>query len=167
MTAADRYRGGDGGLYGGGRNEPPPGLLALATAETAKIAPLDEQGKPALDGKIGLVSLSMSNATMEFSVFKQLADADTDKSAHVCIVECAQGGQAMAQWVDSQGRAWTEADRWLASAHVSPAQVQVIWVKLANVRPTGTLEEHGKKLQRDTSTLLQNAQQRFPKLRIA
>ena len=30
MTAADRYKGEDGGLYGDGRNEPPPELLAAA-----------------------------------------------------------------------------------------------------------------------------------------
>ena len=167
MTAADTYKGEDGGLYGGGRNEPPPALLVLAKEETARIVPLDDQGKPARDGKIGLVSLSMSNATMEYSVFKQLADADPEKSPSVAIVDCAQGGQAMAQWVDPQGRAWTEADRRLANAQVRPEQVQVIWVKLANVRPTGTLQEHGQKLQRDTTELLHNAQQRFPNLRIA
>ena len=165
MTASDSYKGEDGGLYGGGRNEPPPALLALAKAETAKIQPLDAQGKPARDGKIGVVSLSMSNATMEYSAFKRLADPD--KSPNVAIVDCAQGGQAMAQWVDPHGRAWTEADRRLASADVRPEQVQVIWVKLANVRPTGTLQEHGKKLEQDTTALLQNAQRRFANLRIA
>ena len=47
-------------------------------------------------------------------------------------------------------RAWIEADRRLEVAGVSPKQVQVAWVKLANVRPTGELTEHGKKLQSDT-----------------
>ncbi len=167
MSATDTYKGEDGGLYGGGLNEPPPALAALARAETAKIVPRDAQGQPAPDGKIAVVSLSMSNATMEYSAFKLLADADPAKSPNVAIVDCAQGGQAMAQWVDPQGRAWTEADRRLANAKISPEQVQVIWVKLANVRPTGTLEEHGKKLEKDTTALLQNAQQRFPNLRIA
>jgi hypothetical protein len=167
MSAGDRYKGEDGGLYGDGRNEPPPALMARAQAEAAKIVPLDEKGKPAADGRIGVVSLSMSNATQEYSAFKQIADADPRKSPRVAIVDCAQGGQAMAQWVDPRGRAWLEADRRLASAHVSPEQVQVVWVKLANVKPTGELSEHGKKLQHDTSMLLQNAQERFPNLRIA
>jgi hypothetical protein len=73
----------------------------------------------------------------------------------------------MAQWGDPKGRAWTEADRRLAAATISPEQIQVVWVKLANVRPTGTLAEHGKKLQKDTTVLLQNAKDRFPNLRIA
>jgi hypothetical protein len=45
--------------------------------------------------------------------------------------------------------------------------VQVVWVKLANVQPRGDLKEHGEKLQKDTTALLQNARARFPNLRIA
>ena len=116
------------------------------SAETAKIVPRDRDGNPAADGTIGLVSISMSNATQEFSLFKQLADRDPQKSPRVAVVDCAQGGQAMAQWVDPNGRAWVEADQRLAAAGVSPKQVQVAWVKLANVRPTGDLPEHGAKL---------------------
>jgi hypothetical protein len=167
MTAADRYKGEDGGLYGAGSNEPPPTHRAAAVKETEKIVPLDAEGKPSKDGKIGLISISMSNATQEYSLFKQLADADPLKSSSVSIVDCAQGGQAMAQWVDPQARAWGEADRRLAQAGVNPKQVQVVWVKLANAHPTGDLAEHGRKLQRDTLTVLQNAKTRFPNLRIA
>lgn len=167
MTADERYKGEDGGLYGDGRNDPPEAHQKAAARATAEFRPLDADGKPAADGLIGLVSISMSNATQEFSLFKQLADQDAKKSRRVTIVDCAQGGQAMAQWVDPKGRAWTEADRRLEAAKVSPKQVQVAWVKLANVRPTGELADHGKKLQKDTLTVLQNARARFPNLRIA
>jgi hypothetical protein len=167
MSAADRYKGEDGGLYGGGKNDPPAAHLAAAKRETARLLPLDADGKPAANGTIALVSLSMSNATQEFSLFKQIADRDSQKSARVTIVDCAQGGQAMAQWVDPAGRAWTEADRRLTAANISPKQVQVVWVKLANVMPRGDLAEHGKQLQKDTLALLHNAKTRFPNLRIA
>jgi hypothetical protein len=167
MTAEDRYKGEDGGLYGGGKNEPPESHRKAARQVTAKIQPLDADGKPAKDGTIALVSISMSNATQEFSLFKQLADQDPKKSPRVTIVDCAQGGQAMAQWVDPKARPWVEADRRLEAAGVSPKQVQVIWVKLANVRPTGEFVEHGKKLEKDTLAVLQNATARFANLRIA
>src|SRR5262249_31245233 len=111
MTATDRYKGEDGGLYGGGRNEPPEAHLKAARKESAKIEPLDSDGKPARDGTIGLVSISMSNATQEFSLFKQLADKDPKKSPRVTIVDCAQGGQAMAEGVDPNGHARPAADR--------------------------------------------------------
>jgi hypothetical protein len=167
MTASDRYRGEDGGLYGGGRNTPPDSHFAAAKAATAKIRPLDAAGKPAAKGTIAIVSISMSNATQEFSVFKQLADTDPQRSPLVTIVDCAQSGQAMAQWVDPGGHAWTEADRRLQAAQVGAGQVQIAWIKLANGRPAGDLGEHGRKLYTDTLTVLHNAKQRFPNLRIA
>jgi hypothetical protein len=167
MTADDRYKGEDGGLYGGGKNEPTGSLLKAARDASAMIQPLDADGKQAKEGIVGLVSISMSNATQEFSLFKQLADRDEKKSPRVTIVDCAQGGQAMAQWVDPKARAWIEADRRLEAAKVSPKQVQVIWVKLANIQPKGDLADHGKKLQTDTAAVLKNAKDRFPNLRIA
>jgi len=167
MTAQDKYQGEDGGLYGGGENEPPQAYQAAAKKETAKIAPLDAAGRSSPTGKIVLISISMSNATQEFSRFKQIADADPRKSGLVTIVDCAQGGQAMAQWSDPQARAWAEAERRIASANVTPKQVQVAWLKLANPGPSGKLSEHGKKLQRDTVAVLQIAKTRFPNLRIA
>ena len=36
MSASDRYRGEDGGLYGEGRNEPPPELRERARAAAAR-----------------------------------------------------------------------------------------------------------------------------------
>lgn len=167
MTASDRYKGEDGGLYGGGRNEPPEALAAAAKKETAKIVPLDVSGKPSSGGKIGLVSISMSNATQEYSKFKQIADADPQKSPRVAVVDCAQGGQTMARWADSRAACWDTAMQRLQQAQVTPEQVQVAWVKLANAGPSGDLQDHGKQLDRDTRVVLSNLKTRFPNLRIA
>ncbi len=73
----------------------------------------------------------------------------------------------MAQWTAPSARPWTVAEERLQSANVTPKQVQIAWVKLANVSPSGELAEHGKKLQADTLAVLQNAKARFPNLRIA
>ena len=93
MTAEDKYKGEDGGLYGNGKNEPPNEHLKAAKRETSKIEPLDADGKPAKEGTIALVSISMSNATQEFSLFKQIADRDPKKSPRVTIVDCARAGR--------------------------------------------------------------------------
>lgn len=167
MTAEDRYQGEGGGLYGGGSNDPPAALAVAANTVTAKIQPLDAEGKPAVAGKVVLVSISMSNATQEFSRFKQLADADPSKSPLVSIVDCAQGGQTMARWADPKAACWSEADRRLERENVSRKQVQVAWIKLANAGPGGTLREHGKQLERDTRAVLINLTRYFPNLRIA
>ena len=167
LGADGRYSGEDGGLYGAGRNTPPDAHRRAAEAQLARVQPLDDEGEPSPDGKIGLVALSMSNATQEFSLFKRRADASPLKSPRVVIVDCAQGGQAMAEWAPPDAPTWTEAARRLKEASVAPKQVQIAWVKLANKAPTGSLEEHGRKLERDTLALLHNARARFPNLRVA
>src|SRR5262249_43544937 len=80
MTAEDRYKGEDGGLYGGGKNEPPEVHQRAARDALARITPLDAQGKPAKDGKVVFISLGMSNTFGEFGMFKDLADRDAQKS---------------------------------------------------------------------------------------
>lgn len=167
MSADDRYEGEDGGLYGKGQNEPPAALAASARAALDLIEPLDASGNPSEDGKIVFVSISMSNATREFSFFKRIADADPRKSDQLTIVDCAQGGQAMAEWVPEEGGPWREAMSRLDHAGVSPQQVQVAWVKLANKNPVGSMGEHLEKLEGDTTKALQNAKARFPNLQIA
>ena len=96
LGADERHEGEEGGLYGGGSNLPPAAHLRAAEKVLAGIRPLDAGGKPADDGRIGFVALSMSSATQEFSRFKQIADVSLLKSSKVNIVDCAQGGQAMA-----------------------------------------------------------------------
>ncbi len=167
MTAEDRYLGEDGGLYGKGRNQPDEKLRNAAEAALSKIQPLDRTGQPSADGRVVLVSISMSNATQEFSRFKQIADADRGKSDQLTIVDCAQGGQAMAEWVALDARPWEEAARRIERAGVTPEQVQVAWIKLANKAPRGDLQAHGRKLQSDTAEVIRNARARFPNLRIA
>jgi hypothetical protein len=158
MTADDRHQGEDGGLYGGGKNVPPDALRLRAEEELARIAPID--------GRIVLLSISMSNATQEFSRFKKLADADAAKSGSLTIVDGAQGGQAMAEWAPPEAAPWAEAERRIKAAGATPAQVQVAWIKPANKVPTGDLAAHGRKLQKDTQAVIQNAKKRFPNLRI-
>ena len=163
-----KYKGEDGGLYGGGSNEPPPAHAAAARKELAKIRPLDSEGKPADDGRIVLVSVGMSNTTMEFSRFKQLADADPEKSPKLEIVDCAQGGQTAARWAaGTDSPVWRTALQRLTAAGVTPSQVQIVWLKQANARPTGVFPEYAKQLQADIATDLNLLKATFPNLRVA
>ncbi|OYW76801.1 MAG: hypothetical protein B7Z37_06975 [Verrucomicrobia bacterium 12-59-8] len=167
MSANESYEGEDGGLYGKGSNEPPEALKKSAVEALAQIKPLDAAGKPSDSGTIALVSISMSNATQEFSFFKGIADKDARKSDKLTIVDCAQGGQTMAAWAQPDGRPWPEAMNRLKRAEVSPQQVQVAWVKLANAGPSGSKSEHLATLEADTITVLHLLKERFPNLRIA
>ena len=72
MTASDRYKGQDGGLYGSGRNQPPEDHLKAALRETAKIRPLDGDGKPSQGGKVVMISIGMSNRLV-FGIVRPLS----------------------------------------------------------------------------------------------
>ena len=102
MTAP--YKGEDGGLYGGGRNEPPDSHHAAYLNESEKIRPLDRNGQPSADGKIGLISIGFSNTSIEWEDFKRTAAADPQKSSSVVIVNGSIGGRSAVMW------AWDGAD---------------------------------------------------------
>ena len=177
LTEMDQaiYKGQTGGLYGQGRNTPPEPHRTAAQNESALIEPLDANGLPSPTGRIGLISLGMSNTTQEFSVFKTLADADPNRSTCVVIVDCAQGGQAAHEWAypdttnPNRPSPWVVMDQRLDKAGVKPAQVQVVWIKQAQKMPAGLgdFPLHAKSLRDDTALILRALNARFPNLRIA
>jgi len=161
------YKGEDGGLYGKGQNTPPPELAAAAKVQTAKIQPLDAQGKPSPDGKIVLLSIGMSNTTMEFSTFVPLANADPSKSPKLVIVDGAQGAQSADKIATNSAPFWGIIDQRLRAAGVTPQQVQVLWIKEAIPRPTGGFPAEMIKLKDALIDDIHVAQGRYPNLRIA
>jgi hypothetical protein len=170
MTAQDRYKSQDGGLYGGGKNEPPQAHLQAAMKQAKLIRPLDAEGKPSDEGKIVLVSIGMSNTTQEFSAFVRMANADTDKSPRVVIVDGAQGGQTANVWANPGARdPWKVFDERLRQAGVTPQQVQAAWVKQALPGPAnlGDFPKHAEALKGHMVGLLDQAKRRLPNLRIA
>jgi len=176
MTANDRYKDQDGGLYGGGGNKPPKKHLQAALQQAKLIRPLDDEGRPSEEGKIGFVSIGMSNTTQEFSAFVRLANADPAKSPKVVIVDGAQGGMDARAWADpgSPSRPgtrnpWEVLDERLKRMGVTDNQVQVAWVKQARITP-GTLGEfprHAEEMKGHVVTIVNKLKHRFPNLRIA
>jgi len=162
-----KYKGDDGGLYGAGLNTPPPELAATAKTETAKIQPLDADGKPSPDGKIVLLSIGMSNTTMEFSRFALLAQADQDKSPRLVIVDGAQGGQTADRIATDTAPFWTVIGQRLKAAGVTPAQVQVIWLKEANANPKAGFPDEAQHLKNSLVEDMAIAKKDYPNLRIA
>jgi hypothetical protein len=176
MSADDRYKGEDGGLYGGGKNVPPEKHLQAALEAARAIRPLNSKGQPADDGKIGFISIGMSNTTQEFSAFVRLANADREKSPKVVIVDGAQGGMDARAWAepDKINRPntvdpWTTLDRRLEQSGISPRQVQVAWIKQARIQPgsIGEYPKHAEEMERHMLTILRKAHERFPNLRLA
>ena len=162
------YKGKAGGLYGDGCNDPPAAHLAAALREAAKIIPRDADGRAARDGKIGLLSVGMSNTTQEFSRFMSDAARDPRKSPRVVLVDGAQGGQTGARWADANTPLWAEVDTRIARAGLTAAQIQVAWLKQAEAGPArlGDFPKHTDVLRENLVTALGHLRKRFPNLRV-
>jgi hypothetical protein len=159
---AGSYKGFEGGLYPGGTNVPPAAHLEAGRHALSRIAPRDSTGAiDTINGRIVLLSIGMSNATQEFSAFKQLADADPAKSPRVVIVDGAQGGQTAAIIAEDTARFWSVVDQRLAQAGVSRRQVQVVWLKEANARPTGAFPGHADTLSQQLATIARILRDRY------
>ena len=159
------YQGQDGGLYGAGKNAPSGELADRAKQAVAQVHPLNADGKPAADGKVVMVSLGMSNTTMEFSTFKSIADNDAQKAGNLVIVDCAQGGKTAAAWANND-QPWDTAMERLKQAGVTPAQVQVMWLKEANAGPSTGWPAATDQLRDDIRTDIKRAREKYPNLRL-
>ena len=162
-----RYQGEQGGLYPGGSNVPPPAHQKAGFALARQIAPLDREGRPAPDGKIVLLSIGMSNTTMEFQTFQKLAAAEPNLNPRLVLVDGAQGGQTAHITADPNARFWNVVAERLQNAGVTSAQVQVAWVKQANAGPREPFPTEAKRLQADLVNTLHNLHDKFPNLKIA
>jgi hypothetical protein len=169
MTADDRYKGEDGGLYGNGMNEPPEAHLAAAQEALKKIAPLDADGKPSKDGKIVFISLGMSNTAGEFAGFKEAADRDPQKSPDVQLVNCAIGGAGVSSWAKRDSGTWQQVAARLKDAGVAREQVQVAWIKHAEPGPSADTVplEYAKKVKDNIESSLAITRSTFPNMRVA
>jgi hypothetical protein len=166
---AQKYKDFSLGLYGDNQNAPPADHLKRATAAAEKIKPLDAKGQPAADGKIVLMSVGMSNTTQEFSRFVKLANDDPAKNPRLTIVDAAQGGKAADSWASAErAQTWEQADQRLARNEVTPAQVQVLWIKQARIGPAqlGEFPAHARALQTDLKNIVLLAKTRYPNLKL-
>jgi hypothetical protein len=167
----DKYKDYPGGLYPDGKNERPEAHEKAGLALAKKVQPLDADGKPSADGKVVLLSVGMSNTTQEFSMFKQLADADKEKNPKVVLVDGAQGGQTAARIKDPDDNAsgtkfWAEVDARLEKAGATRKQVQVAWLKEADAGPKDGFPKYAQTLRDEQRQIVWAMHKRFPNLKM-
>ncbi|MEX0736101.1 MAG: T9SS type A sorting domain-containing protein [Bacteroidota bacterium] len=162
------HQGSEGGLYPQGLNERPWSHDSSGRALAGQVKPLSAAGiGDALDGKIVLLSIGMSNATQEFSTFKGLADPDPTKNPQLVIVDGAQGGQTASTIADPAANFWSVIDQRLTTAGVTREQVQVAWVKEANANPTQPFPSHTLTLQGHLESIARILKSRYPNIKLA
>lgn len=142
-----------GGLYPGGLNTMPATHFAAGRLRAESVRPLDPQGQPAANGSIVLLSIGMSNTTQEFCSAAGTLPCDpwtfmgqaavhpaVDQNALV-IVNGARGGQTASTWDDPADENYDRIRDSLLAQGLSEAQVQAVWVKVANAQPTVSLPD--------------------------
>lgn len=152
--ATASYKGFQGGLYPNGQNEPPAMHHTAGISFGNAVEPLDVNGMPNPNGKYILMSIGMSNTTQEFCsqnsflpcdawTFTGQAEADPEvNTSSLVIVNGSRGGRSAEDWVSPQDENYDRVknDR-IETLGLSEAQVQIIWVKVANPRPTISLPD--------------------------
>lgn len=181
------YFGFQGGLYPGGSNTIPATHAGVGLALAQGIQPLDADGNPDPNGKIGLLSSGMSNASQEWCdrtrqedivisenclvhTFTGQALADPDRDPHVGIANGAIGGFAAAEWVrQMDGLLDIVRDNRLIPSGLTEAQVQVVWAKHADREPTVSLPDGNAdafELVRHLGDIVRAYKGRYPNLKL-
>lgn len=148
-----------GGLYPGGSNFRP-------TAHNLAGLNLASQIQP-ISGKIGLISVGMSNTNTEFSRFITLANADTQVNDNLVIVNGALSGGTVERWIDPNDQSyWNNLYQKISQAGLTNSQVQVAWVKITQLEKSpfpGNMQNFSNRLE----TLVQLLKTNFPNLKMA
>jgi hypothetical protein len=156
-----------GGLYPAGSNIRPPAHEAAGLAMASRIQPLDGGGNPdPQNGRIVMISVGMSNTSQEFTVFIDLAAREQALNPQLDIINGAQGGMVSYDWVNPDAATWDVVDQRLADVGLTPAQVQVAWVK--QTRPgQGDFPDQAQIIQGDLEAITRNLLIRYPNIEIA
>ncbi len=178
--AGHTYLGFQGGLYPDGANDPPADHAARGRLAAAQVLPLGPDGQPSAAGRIVLLSVGMSNTTMEFcnGAFPRCAresfsgQATMDSSVNhttLAIVDGARGGQAAASWTSPGLPQYDSVKARLASVGLTEAQVEVAWVKQADIQPKASLPSSAADayvLERALGDIVRSLRVRYPNLRL-
>src|SRR5262249_33818692 len=173
LTELDKaqYKGFSGGLYPEGRNVRPAAHEKIGLDLARQIQPLDADGKPSADGRIVLLSIGMSNTTQEFSTFTRLVNADKEKNPKLVLVDGAQSGMSANRMMMTTSRRggpgpWMKMDQRLRRAGVTRAQVQAVWLKEADPRPSSSFPAHARALEDELEVIVQQLHQHYPNLKM-
>ena len=174
------YLGFSGGLYSNGSNTPPADHAAVGAARAKNIRPLDANGNADSNGKVVLLSIGMSNTSGEFcgrnittdcwpeTFMAQAAQDPSVNSSSLVIVNGAQGGRDAETGHQPSDRYYDVIrDTRLSEFGVAEKQVQIVWLKQADARPTVSLPDSSAdayRLQSNLAEIVRALKVRYPNL---
>jgi Cu/Ag efflux protein CusF len=166
----EEYHGYKGGLYPEGKNERPAAHESAGLRLAKQVQPLDADGKPSPEGKIVLMSVGMSNTAQASEGFRRALAGYPDRNPRLVFVNGSQGGVTAAMMqsaADGPGtKYWSFVDERLRQAGVSRPQVQAVWIKQADARPTQGFPGYAEKLQAELARIVGVLHERVPNLKL-
>jgi len=174
------YLGFAAGLYPDG-NQLPSGHAEEGARRARLVVPRDAGGQPAAGGAYVLLSIGMSNATMEWCrrtpgpceawTLTGQAGADPEiRSTGLVIANGAKGSQTTVTWISPSLPNYDRVrDSVLAPLGVTEQQVQVIWFKVVTSNPSVPLPAStadALHLESEIGQALRAMKQRYPNLQI-
>ena len=164
------FNGWTGGLYAGGSNSMPTAHFQAGLSMASQVQCLDTTRNPDPNGKMVWLSIGMSNCTQETQQFIPVANAYPAKNPNLILVDGAQGGQtaSIISTPSNSGYAnfWNTVGTRLNNAGVTSAQVQVIWLKEANVAAGGNVQTYYDSLVVQFKRIANELKQRFPNVKL-
>lgn len=155
-----------GGLYPNGENSRPSVYEDAGVTLGATVQPLDEDGKSSPCGKIGMISIGMSNASREFSQFIRLANADARKNPRLLMIDAALNGADATKIALPSGDYWKHVGRQLQCGGITAAQIQVVWLKTALAHEARGFPENARVLQQSLRAIVEILRAKFPQLKL-
>jgi hypothetical protein len=165
---SEKYRGFQGGLYPNSSNQRPAAHNTAGVAIAKSIKPLNNSGFiDESNGNIVWMSIGMSNTTMDTQTFLSLMSTYTDKNPKLILIDGAEGGQDINKVIKATASYWNTVNNRLATAGLSSAQVQIIWVEEAEANPADTsFSTYPDALKLKYWTLMQILKVKFPNLKL-
>ena len=164
--ASGDYLGFAGGLYPGTSFARPEAHDTAGLIEAAEVVPRDALGVEDPAGRVVLLSIGMSNASLEFAAFQDLAAAHGGLAPELTIVDGAIPGWTLEPISDPAAPYWDLVEDRLADAGVTAAQVQALWFKEGNAAPGEGFPAHAHVLRDQAKTVAGILRSRYPYARL-
>lgn len=162
------FRGFQGGLYPGGSNVRPYIHNTDGKNIANNIVPLDTAGNyDPVSGKIVLMSVGMSNTSIEFTDFMSYVTSSVNINPKLVVVNGAQGGKDINKIINPLDSFWIVLVQKLGFKGVKPKQVQAIWFKEAEGSPTDTnFVAYSNALKVKYKTVMNILKSKFPNVKL-
>lgn len=161
-----KYQGYTGGLYPNGNNQMPPAFYKDAIEFANSIQPLDAEGKPDADGKIGLVTIGASTVAMFSEGLEDQIYNVAGLNKEIVFVNGGVGGQDLNKIYDQAAKYWVAVEGRVKDAGLTNEQVQVVWFQEDDLRDqSSAFPDRADNLADAFTYAIQKLKVRYPNLK--